>query len=693
MSINQLDLSQRALELRGLLNKAAHSYYVLDNPFMEDSVYDRLYRELINIETQSPHLITADSPTQRLGGKAIKGFLSSTHRIPMLSLDNSFSFNELTAWHERIGKLLKSSHEDLNFNNNLEMIGELKIDGNALALSYENGVLIKGATRGDGLEGEEITENIRTIGTIPLRLQLKDPPPWLEVRGEAYMPNQIFTRINKERSSNKKNLFANPRNACAGTLRQLDSKIVASRKLDFFAYSMHLPDDWEGRKEHFYAPKNQWEALNWLKEAGFKVNPNTKILYNLIEVKEFCLKWEFERRNLSYATDGIVIKLNQFDAQKQTGFTQKAPRWATALKYPAEEAPSQLIQLTCQVGRTGSVTPVAIFEPVILGGTTVTRATLHNDNRLQELDIHLEDTIVIRKAGEIIPEVVRVIKELRPKTAKPVRIPKICPSCKEKLFQEKDESATRCLNRSCPAILKGILRHWVSKGAMNIEGLGNKIIEQLVDQQFTKSIADLYKIDTWIFESLDRMGPKSAKNLIESINKSINQPWHKQLYGLGINHIGEANAKILAKEFENISELEFAALNSPNSMKPIYGIGEEIVQSIRDWFLTSNNKELINELKKIGFSMSANKNERQESKESLNSNIYGLTFVLTGSLSSLTRDEAKELIEQQGGKTSSSISTRTAYLVAGSKAGSKLDLAKEKGIKIITEERLLELLD
>ncbi len=684
-------LSERASELRNLLNKACHAYYVLDSPLMEDTVYDRLYRELLDIEGKDSSLITADSPSQRLGGSPSKGFESVTHRIPLLSLDNAFTFQELKAWHSRVCKLLNQKINNRDFT----MVSELKIDGNALALSYTDGLLVRAATRGDGTQGEDITANVRTISSIPLCLHLKDPPPWLEVRGEAFIPNDIFSVINAERKKHGKDLFANPRNACAGTLRQLDSQVVASRKLDFFAYTMHLPANWQEKENNHQAPSEQSQSLKWLKKAGFKVNPNTELMQDLDEVKTFFNNWENKRKNLAYETDGVVVKINELSLQSITGTTQKAPRWAIALKYPAEEVPSKLIKLNYQIGRTGAVTPVAEFDPVSLAGTSISRATLHNANRLTSLDLHSGDTIVVRKAGEIIPEVVRVVKELRPAKSHRLKLPKTCPECHSILERVMNEATTRCVNTTCPAILKGTLRHWVSKGATDVDGLGNKLIEQLVEKGLVKSIANLYQLDINLLASLERMGEKSAKNLINALNKSKHQPWHRQLYGLGIQHIGEANAKTLAQTFTSVSKLATTACQSPELIKPIYGIGEEIAQSLHQWFSNPNNQKLLSDLKSVGFTLEANAEENAQNKDTLNTNqlpLKNMNFVLTGTLPTMKRNEAKDLIEKAGGKVVASVSTTTAYVVAGENAGSKFDKAQALGIRIIYEKDLQNLL-
>ncbi len=691
MSLSSTQSSDRAKELRTLLNKACHAYYVLDNPFIPDEIYDSLYRELINLELRYPELITVDSPSQRLGGNPAKQFNKAKHRIPLLSLDNAFNFNELSAWNKRIIKLVSSS-TDQNFSNSVKMVGELKIDGNALALSYTNGVLVKAATRGNGEEGEEITANVRTINAIPLRLNLKNPPSWVEVRGEAFMSNEIFNKINKEREKNMQSLFANPRNACAGTLRQLDPKIVASRELDFFAYSMFIPENWVAVEDDQKIPDDQKNALAWLAKAGFKINPNSKTLGDMNEVKQFVEAWEIERKSLPYATDGVVLKVSDFNLQKIAGETKKAPRWAIALKYAAEQAASKIINISFQVGRTGVVTPVAEFKPVTLAGTSVSRATLHNANRLITLDLHKGDTVIVRKAGEIIPEVVSVIQDLRPLGTERVTLPTECPECKSQLIKEIDAAATKCINTSCPAILSGALRHWSSKEAMNIEGLGKKLIEQLVTQKLVTSIANLYEINSNIFANLERMGSKSAEKVIDAINESKKQPWHKQLYGLGINHVGEANAKSLAQNFPNATELAKAASYSSESITRIDGIGKEIIQSIDQWFSNPSNQNLVSELKKNGVLLAINKREIAISKTKEQGKLKGKILVITGTMASLNRNQIKSLIENAGGKVSSSISMNTSYLIAGSNAGQKLEKAKRLGIKILNEDEFQEIL-
>ena len=679
--------AQRAGELRQLLNRAAHAYYVLDAPVMEDPVYDRLYRELLDLETADPGLIRADSPTQRVGGTAAEGFSSVRHRIGLLSLDNAFNSKELKAWYDRLLRVLDREPAAGEAPPALAMVGELKIDGNALALSYEHGVLVRAATRGDGEQGEEITANVRTISSVPLRLQLEPAPAWLEVRGEAFIPDGTFAAINAERQDRGEALFANPRNACAGTLRQLDPRVVASRRLDFFAYTLHLPDDWNGER-----PQSQWDCLQWLKKAGFKVTPNAALLPDLKAVDTFFSHWDTGRSDLDYATDGVVVKLNDLQLQDAAGFTQKAPRWAIALKYPAEEAPSKLLRLACQVGRTGVVTPVAEFEAVPLAGTSVSRATLHNADRLKELDLHAGDTIVVRKAGEIIPEVVRVLPELRPQDAQRLHLPHTCPECSSELVRGEGEAATRCINSSCPAILRGALRHWVSKAAMDVDGLGGKLIEQLVDRGLVHSIADLYRLDAALLSSLERMGQKSADNLIQALEHSRQQGWARQLYGLGIHHVGEVNAKALAATFPDAQCLGTAALSAPDSITAVFGIGDEISQSLQQWFRNPANQCLLEDLRSLAFSLALNAEELEsQATTSAQRHLDGSTFVLTGTLPNLTRSQAKQLIEAAGGKVSGSVSKKTSYVVAGDEAGSKLTKAEGLGVTILDETALQDL--
>jgi DNA ligase (NAD+) len=689
----------RAVELRALLNRAAHAYYVLDAPLIEDPVYDRLYRELLELETAHPELRTIDSPTRRVGGAPAEGFVTVAHRIGLLSLDNAFSFAELEAWYGRLLKVLDRTPAPEAPLPALALVGELKIDGNALALSYENGVLVRAATRGDGERGEEITANVRTIRSVPLRLAIADPPAWVEVRGEALIPDGTFAAINAERLERGEPAFANPRNACAGTLRQLDPAVVAARRLEFFAYTLHLPPDWQPTSSSGPGvPASQWEVLRWLEAACFRVNPHAALCPDLAAVEAFCAEWEERRRSLAYATDGVVVKLDDLRLQAEAGFTQKAPRWAIALKYAAEEAPSRLLRLVAQVGRTGVVTPVAEFEPVPLAGTTVSRATLHNADRLAELDLHTGDTIVVRKAGEIIPEVVRVLSELRPAGAVPVGLPATCPECGSELVREEGEAATRCVNSSCPAILRGSLRHWVSKGALDIKGLGEKRIEQLVENGQVHSIADLYRLDAALLASMEGMGMKSALNLLAALEASKQQPWHRQLYGLGIRHVGEVNAKALASRYRSVAELRCALVETPEDLQDIPGVGERTIESLNLWFSTRANELLIKGLQKETGTLlsestqSIHSHETSQAPGQHSTALIHKSFVLTGSLTTLKRADAQALIEAAGGRVISSVSKKTNFVVAGEKAGSKLLKAQSLGITILNEDELMKLL-
>ena len=675
------EVEQRVQELRQLLQKASYAYYVLDSPFMEDTVYDQLYRELQDLEMQHPELVTPDSPTQRVGEKPASQFSSVRHNIPLYSLENAFNVEEFAKWQERWQRYASSTQSTRGEQEDFEYICELKIDGNAIALTYENGVLVRGATRGDGVTGEEITQNIRTIRSIPLRLTVEEPPAVVEVRGEAFLPIEVFEQINQEREAAGEPLFANPRNAAAGTLRQLDSKIVARRRLDFFAYTLHVPG-----KDDADVARTQWEALEMLQTLGFRVNPNRKRCASLEEVRDYYDSWDTRRRNLPYMTDGVVVKLNSFALQEQLGFTQKFPRWAIALKYPAEEAPTVVKNISVNVGRTGALTPLAEMQPVQLAGTTVQRATLHNSDRIAELDIRIGDTVIVRKAGEIIPEVVRVLPELRPANAQPFQMPTHCPVCNQPVVRPTGEAVTRCINTSCPAILKGALTHWASRNALDINGLGEKLVEQLVDQGVVHSVADLYDLTAEQLASLERQGKKSAEKLVSAIAHSQTQPWSRVLYGLGIRHVGSVNAQTLVQQFPTVEQLASA---SAAQIEGVYGIGPEIAQSVYSWFQVPANQALIDRLRKAELQL-ASKLER--TTEAKSQPLKGKTLVVTGTLPTLKRDEAKALIEQAGGKVTSSVSSKTDYVVVGEEAGSKLEKAQALGIAQLSEAQLLELL-
>jgi DNA ligase (NAD+) len=663
--------SQRLQELTQLLQRASYDYYVLDAPTLSDAVYDQLYRELQTIETQYPELITPDSPTQRVGAEPASQFSSIQHNIPLYSLENAFSHEDLAKWQERWQRV-----EDAP---NFAYVCELKIDGNALALTYENGLLVRGATRGDGINGEEITPNVRAIRSIPLRLNLDNPPPIVEVRGEAFFPLAAFAQVNQDREQQSEAQFANPRNAAAGTLRQLDARIVAQRQLDFFAYTLHIP-----AAPTWPHPTTQWEVLELLKQMGFRVNPEGQICATLADVQDYCDRWAIARTQLPYMTDGVVVKINAIDLQDKIGFTQKFPRWAIALKYPAEEAPTIVENISVNVGRTGAVTPVAELRPVQLAGTTVARATLHNGDRIAELDIHIGDTVIVRKAGEIIPEVVRVLPELRPADARSFRLPSHCPECQTLLEKPEDEAVTRCPNRVCPAVVRGAVVHWTSRPALDINGVGEKLVRQLVDQGLVKSVADLYDLTAEQLMALERLGQKSAEKAVAAIAQSTHQPWSRVLYALGIRHVGSVNAQSLAQHFSTVEQLAAA---TTVEIAAVFGIGAEIAQSTRQWFDQPENQVLIERLRSAGLQL-----QGTATAPIAETALTGKTFVITGTLPTLKRDEVKVLIQQAGGKVTDSVSKKTNYLIAGAEAGAKLEKAQTLGVTILSEAELLTLL-
>ncbi|MEM1168135.1 MAG: NAD-dependent DNA ligase LigA [Cyanobacteria bacterium P01_H01_bin.35] len=744
------EVEQYTQQLREKLQDASYAYYVLDNPIMEDAVYDKLLRELQELESKYPQLIVPDSPTQRVGEKPATKFVSVKHNIPLYSLENAFNIEELKSWQERFqsqnskvrskklevksqGQIqnskfkiqkydssdestykfkiqnskVKSDNYDLSESKKLEVksqnydssnessydeidlatldyVCELKIDGSALALTYENGLLVRGATRGDGIMGEDITQNVKTINSIPLKLKIDNPPPRVEVRGEAFLSINVFENINAQREKIGENLFANPRNAAAGTLRQLDSKIVAQRRLDFFAYTLYL----EENKSEFSKFSTQWEYLELLQKFGFKVNPNRKLCSSLDKVEAYYQYWDKERQNLPYLTDGVVVKLNSLPLQKKLGFTQKFPRWAIALKYPAEEIPTMVQAVTVQVGRTGALTPVAELKPVQLAGTTVQRASLHNSDRLAELDLHIGDTVIVRKAGEIIPEVVRVLPELRSTKAKRFQMPTQCPECSQPVIKPRDEAVTRCINTSCPAILRGSLAHWASRGALDINGLGEKLVQQMVNSGLVQSVADLYNLTVEDLTTLERMGEKSASKLVEAIATSKAQPWERVLYGLGIRHVGSVNAELLTQKFPTVAKLGQAKVSD---IEAVYGIGPEIAQSVEQWFQVPANQNLVARLETAGVTLES-KGSTSNLVEEQDALLTGKTFVLTGTLPTLKRDEAKNLIQNAGGKVTSSVSSKTDFIVVGEDAGSKLEKAEKLGVKQLSEAELLEML-
>ena len=665
-AMNPID---RIAELCRLLTDASYRYYVLDQPTLEDAVYDKLYRELQELEAAHPDLVLLESPTQRVGAQPASVFKSVKHNIALYSLENAFGDADLDKWQERWQRIEDGA--------TFSYLCELKIDGNSMALTYENGVLARGATRGDGTTGEEITSNVKTIRSIPLRLTLEHPPTVVEIRGEAFISNSVFEQINHDKEVAGEERFKNPRNAAAGTLRQLDSRKVAKRKLDFFAYTLHIAGE--------SAPRSQQESLLWLQNAGFKVNPNRERCADLEAVKNYCAEWNEKRHDLDYMTDGVVIKINEFDLQDRLGFTNKFPKWAIAYKYPAEEVPTILENITVQIGRTGAVTPVAELRPVELAGTTVARATLHNADRIAELDLHIGDTVVVRKAGEIIPEVLQVIVELRPAGAVRYVLPSHCPECESLLVRPDGEAVTRCVNSSCPAILRGSLTHWVSRAALDINSVGEKLAMQLLDSGQVKSIADLYDLTAEQLMTLDRMGQRSAEKVVIAISNSKMQPWSRVLYGLGIRLIGTSNAQLLSEEFPTVDALAAATAEQISS---VFGIGDEIARSVVQWFEIESNRALIERLRSAGLQFVGERGD----KTALVTALVGKSFVVTGTLPTLKRDQVKTMIRNAGGKVSESVSKKTDYLVVGEDAWSKLEKARSLGVTTLTESELLELL-
>ena len=654
---------RRAESLRTSIRRHDHLYYVLAEPEITDAEYDRLLRELKQLEERFPVLVTPDSPTQRVGGEPLETFATVRHRVPMLSLGNAYSAEELEAFDERVRKGL----EDEAY----EYVVELKVDGVAVSLRYEKGRFVQGSTRGDGVCGDDISANLRTVRSIPLSFIAKDPSlRTLEARGEIYLPRKGFDRLNEEREREGEPLFANPRNAAAGSLKLLDPALVADRPLDIFIYG--VAESPGGRYRTHY------ETLMALKQAGLRVNPHVRRCRTLEEAVRYCNEWEAKRDSLDYDIDGIVLKVNRFDQQLKLGQTAKEPRWAVAYKFPAREAVTTLNNIVLRVGRTGAVTPTAELEPVNLSGTTVSRATLHNADEIQRKDIRIGDTVVIEKGGEIIPKVVRVVTEKRTGKEKPFRMPEACPTCGGKLRRDEEEVAWRCENVACPAQLKRTLEHFAGRGAMDIEGLGTVMVESLVDQGLVKDYGDLYSLKMKDLLALERMGEKSASNLLAGIEASKERPYERVLFALGIRHVGLTAARLLAERFPSLDELSRA---TPEEIDEIPGVGTTIAQSLADFLSRKSNLAVIAKLREAGVRMKAEKEGAGKPKK-----LAGKTFVLTGILQRYSREDASEKIIALGGRTSDSVSRKTDYLVVGADPGSKLKKAKTLGVKILSEE-------
>lgn len=657
---------QEINRLTDLLNEYAYKYYVLDEPVVSDAEYDHLLRELMELEEKYPQYKRDDSPTVRVGGPVLDHFQKVQHEVPMLSLSNVFNEEDIRDFHRRATQGL--GYEPT-------YVCELKIDGLAVTLKYEKGKFVLGATRGDGTTGEDITNNLKTIHSIPLRLKEEVD---IEVRGEAFMPKSSFLHLNEEREKAGEALFANPRNAAAGSLRQLDPKIAAKRNLDIF---IHAIGQYRGDEIHTHR-----EALEYVSKLGFKTNKEWKYCKTIEEVIDYCNEWQEKRADLPYEIDGIVIKVNDLNDQEKLGYTAKGPRWATAFKFPAEEAVTTLIDIELSVGRTGVITPTAILEPVSVAGTTVQRASLHNEDFIREKDIKLGDKVTIKKAGDIIPEVVNVLTDYRSGDEKEFYMPENCPACESKLIRIEGEVALRCVNPKCPAQIREGLIHFVSRNAMNIDGLGEKVVTQLFEHGLVKDVADLYKLEREALLKLERMGEKSASNLLNAIEASKENSLERLLFGLGIRFVGEKAASILAEHFETIDNLQNA---TEEELLSIDEIGEKMAQSIVSFFQQEEVKELIRELKSLGVNTTY-KGQRREETVASDSYFVGKTVVLTGTLQQMSRNEAKQEIEARGGKVTNSVSSKTDLLIAGEKAGSKLRRAEELNVEIWDEERFLQ---
>jgi DNA ligase (NAD+) len=661
------EAKKRVLELHDEINEHNHRYYVLDDPAISDAEYDRLMRELMALEEKFPELKTPDSPTQRVGGEPLPYFEKVEHTAPMLSLGNAFDEQDLRDFDERVRKAAGRE--------NVRYVCELKIDGLAVSVKYEDGRFVLGSTRGDGITGEDITQNLKTIRSLPLRI---NEPISIEVRGEAYMPRRAFERLNRERAENGEPLFANPRNAAAGSLRQLDPKLAARRTLDLFVYEI-------GQLEG-HTVQTHTEGLQFLEALGFKVNPARKTVESVEEMLAFIEKWGKNRPDLPYEIDGIVIKVDDLALRQQMGTTAKSPRWAIAYKFPAEEAVTRLLDITLNVGRTGVVTPTAVLEPVSLAGTTVQRASLHNEDLIREKDIRIHDYVVVKKAGDIIPEVVGVLTEKRTGEEKAFSMPERCPECESGLVRLEGEVALRCINPKCPAQTREGIIHFVSRGAMNIEGLGEKVVTQLFNHGLVRSVADLYYLKKEDLLQLERMGEKSVQNLLEAIEESKKNSLERLLFGLGIRFVGAKGAKILAQHFKHMDALMEAGVED---LLALDEIGPKMADSVVTYMEKPEVRETINRLKEAGVNMEYKGPGADGDKAVAASPLAGKTVVITGTLQKMSRKEATELLESLGANVTGSVSRKTDLLVAGEKAGSKLDKAKKLDVTIWDEETLL----
>lgn len=659
--------------LRDEIRHHEYRYYVLDDPEISDAEFDRLVNELKALEAAHPELITPDSPTQRVGGKPREGFVKVAHSVPMLSLDNAYNEEELRNWERRVHELAGRDKDAI------EYVCELKLDGMSLALRYEGGKLVRGITRGDGSTGEDVTANVRTVRSIPLsipieKLKKSGIPANFEVRGEMLMPIASFKKMNEERERRWLSLFANPRNATAGTVRQLEPSITAQRRLDYFAYMLIS----NGRT----VCTQHWQTLNSLETAGFKVNARRTLAASFDEIWKFIGQWEEKRESLPYEIDGVVIKVNGTSLQNELGFTGKAPRWAIAYKYAARSGITHIENIHVQVGRTGKLTPVAELKPVPIGGTTVSRATLHNMDEIERLGVKIGDWVEVERGGDVIPKVTRVLDDAKhPRGQKYFHMPEHCPVCGGHVVRAEGEADHRCVNQKCPAKLRETILHFASRGVMNIDGMGDALVNQLTERGLVKDVADIYKLTKDKLLSLERMGDKSAENILREIENSKKLPLERLIYGLGIRFVGERTAQFLAEHFGSLDAIETA---SEEELQQVEEVGPRIAKSIIEFFAEPKNRELVEELRTAGLQFTGKKKER-------GTKLAGKTFVLTGTLANYTRDEAKKMIEDAGGKVAGSVSKKTDYVVAGSDAGSKLEKARELGITVLDEAAMREL--
>ena len=665
------DIEKRLESLRNNIRYHEHRYYVLDDPEISDADFDKLMQQLKTLETEHPDLIKPDSPSQRVGGKAREGFVKVRHSSPMLSLDNTYNEDELRAWERRV--------HDLSGRKDVEYVCELKLDGMSLALHYEDGHLARGVTRGDGTTGEDVTLNVRTVRSVPLSipkdvLKKAGVPSTFEVRGELLMPVAAFKTLNQEREKQGLATFANPRNFAAGTVRQLEPSITANRRLDYFAYMLL-----QNGRTYF---DRQWEIMNALEKLGFKTNLHRELAKNMEEVWKFIREWEGKRESLPYEIDGIVIKINRVALQEELGYTGKAPRWAIAYKYAARGGVTKIEDILVQVGRTGKLTPVAALRPVPIGGTTVTRATLHNMDEIERLGVKIGDWVQVERGGDVIPKVVSVIDDKEhPRGTKSFHMPERCPVCGGHVVRTEGEADHRCINANCPAKLRESVLHFASRSVMNIEGMGDALVNQLTDRGFVKNVADIYKLTKDDLLKLERMGDKSAHNVLDEIEASKKLPLERVIYGLGIRFVGERTAEFLAEHFGSIDAIMKAG---EEELQEVNEVGPRIAKSIVEFFREPRNRELVEQLRNAGLTFTGKKKER-------GAQLAGKTFVLTGTLARYSRDQAKKMIEDAGGRVSGSVSKKTDYVVAGSDAGSKLDKAKELGVEVVGEKEMEEL--